>query len=52
MLKITKTTVKSIKLGYELIIEFQIIHFCPKSDNEAPWAKYRVTRYLVPGNFF
>ena len=31
MLKITITVVKSIKLGYGLIIEIQIIHFSPKS---------------------
>ena len=31
MLKITITAVKSIKLGYRLLIEIQIIHFSPKS---------------------
>ena len=31
MLKITITAVKSIKLGYGLIIEIQIINFSPKS---------------------
>ena len=60
MLKITITAVKSIKLGYGLIIEIQIIHFSPKSQydpglkrklesKKSPWAEYRDSRYLAPG---
>ena len=49
MLKITITVVKSIKLGYGLIIKIQIIHFSSKSHyNPGLKRKLRITglRYI------
>ena len=65
MLKIIITAVKSMKLGYRLIIEIQIIHFCPKSHYDpglkrklesknqkiSPWTEYRIPWHLAPERF-